>query len=178
MILKENIGFVGNLAGPIKTVAQRIGYVSLVITAFLTMFFGKIDPIFVENLRIGVIDSIKPVLETTSKVTEVFLTVEKEALSLYNIRTDNKSLIDQNKKLLKWEALARKLEAENKILRSLVNFVPSKEANFVSARVIADTSGAFANSIVLNAGKTSGVKKGQAVIIDDGLVGRVADLPN
>ena len=95
--MKENIGFVGNLAGPIKTVAQRIGYVSLVITAFLTMFFGKIDPIFVENLRIGVIDSIKPVLEMTSKVTEVFLTVEKEALSLYNIRTDNKSLIDQNK---------------------------------------------------------------------------------
>jgi rod shape-determining protein MreC len=40
--------------------------------------------------------------------------------------------------------------------------------------VIADTGGAFAHSLVLNAGSRAGVGKGQAVVTGEGMVGRIA----
>jgi len=74
---------------------------------------------------------------------------------------------------MEWQASARKLAAENVHLRSLLNFAPGAEPGFVTARVIADTGGAFVHSILVSAGVRDGVAKGQAVVTGDGLVGRV-----
>ncbi len=76
--------------------------------------------------------------------------------------------------MLQWQAAALRLEAENKNLRDLLNYVPGPEPSFITARVIADTGGAFAHSLILNAGVRDGVAKGQAAMTGDGLVGRVA----
>ena len=72
--------------------------------------------------------------------------------------------------------LARKLKVENRNLRNLLNFPVDPAAGFITARVIADTGGAFANSVVINVGNKSGVLKGQPTITGEGLVGRVTDV--
>ena len=53
---------------------------------------------------------------------------------------------------------------------------PEQGASFVTARVIADTGGAFSQSVIVNAGARDGVQKGQAAVTADGLVGRVIDV--
>ena len=174
MILKENPGQISGFAGPIKTFAQRFTYLALVFSAFTLMMFGKVDPIFVDRVRANIVDKLGPVLEVTSSATETLFSAVDEITTLFTIRQTNEKLKTQNYRLLEWLALARKLEAENELLRNLLNFKPSHEASFISARVIADTSGTFANSIVLNAGKIDSVRRGQAVVVGEGLVGRVA----
>jgi len=59
-------------------------------------------------------------------------------------------------------------------LQELLNYVPDLSVGYISARVIADTGGAFAHSLLLNAGERDGVQKGQAAITGEGLVGRIA----
>jgi rod shape-determining protein MreC len=83
-------------------------------------------------------------------------------------------LRQDKERLLHWQSVARKLEAENKALRAQLNYLPGPQASYVSARVIADTGGAFAHSLLLNIGHQVGVGKGHAVVTGDGLVGRVA----
>src|SRR6185295_9050516 len=61
----------------------------------------------------------------------------------------------------------------NRSLRGLLSAVPEPTANFVTARVVADPGGAFAQSIIITAGQSHGVKKGQVVMTGEGLMGRV-----
>ena len=86
----------------------------------------------------------------------------------------NKSLRDERDRLLHWQTLARKLEMENRALKGLLNFETGPEARFISSRVVADPGGAFAHSLILNAGEKAGIRKGQAVVTGDGLIGRIS----
>ncbi|NJN06199.1 MAG: rod shape-determining protein MreC [Rhodobacteraceae bacterium] len=76
--------------------------------------------------------------------------------------------------LMQWQTIARQLEAENAALKQLLHFVPDPEVRFVTARVVADSGGAFAHSVLLGAGLRDGVGKGQPVVADQALVGRIA----
>jgi rod shape-determining protein MreC len=90
------------------------------------------------------------------------------------LHDENERLYRDRERLLQWQTVARHLEAENATLRQLLKFVPEPDARFVTARVIADSGGAFAHSLLLSAGASSGVGKGQAVVTGEGLVGRIA----
>jgi rod shape-determining protein MreC len=99
--------------------------------------------------------------------------VVAEVRELVNLRAENAQLRKERDRLLQWEAAGRRLEAENQALQRLLRFIPHEARGFISARVIADTGGAFAHSLVLNAGSDDDVRRGQAVVSGDGLVGRV-----
>jgi len=174
MGLKDSPRQTSGIAQPAKTMAQRFAYLALVLAALAAMMLGKVDPAAMERIRILVTDSVAPILEVISRPVESANRMVQEAQDLYAIRAVNAKLKLDNERLLQWQTVGRKLEAENNALRSLLNFVPDKQARFVTARVIADTGGAFANSILLNTGQREGVRKGQAAVSGDGLVGRIA----
>ena len=61
-------------------------------------------------------------------------------------------------------------------LESLSKTVDEPKIDFITARVIADTSGAFVRSVVIGAGRQSSVRTGYPVVNADGLVGRVVEI--
>jgi rod shape-determining protein MreC len=89
------------------------------------------------------------------------------------IRRENAMLREENRRLLQWQSASQRLDSQNRDLRGLLSVVPEPQAHFVTARVIADTGGAFAQSIIVMAGHAEGVAKGQVVLSGEGLVGRV-----
>jgi rod shape-determining protein MreC len=93
--------------------------------------------------------------------------------ALAQVHERNEKLQQDKDRLLQWQSVARMLQAENQALRAQLNYVPGPDASYISARVIADTGGAFAHSVLLNIGHQPGVEKGHAVVTGDGLIGRV-----
>lgn len=174
--MKERPRTFGRIAQPIKTIAQRFAYVSLVGAAFGLMLLGKADVVLVERLRISVTDAFAPILAAVSQPVASVSRMIGEAEDLLRVREENTALRQDRTRLVQWQAIARKLEAENRALRAMLNFVPGPAVSFVTARVIADAGGAFAHSLVVNAGEREGVKKGSAVVTGDGLIGRIAGL--
>src|SRR6202012_1555293 len=88
-------------------------------------------------------------------------------------------LKQENQRLGSWEWRARRLEAKLGDLEALAKVVPEQKLEFVTSRVIADSTGAFAHSITIDAGRLRKVKCGYPVITADGLIGRVVDIaPN
>jgi rod shape-determining protein MreC len=162
----------------IRTLAQRFLYLGLVGAAFALMLLGKADVLLVERMRAHVTDAVAPILDFASRPIASAKEMINEVRAMTALKSENERLLQERARLLQWQAVARKLEAENKALKSLLNFKSSAATNFLTARVIADAGGAFAHSIVLNIGKRDGVKNGQAVITGDGLVGRVAVVGN
>ncbi|MDP6172604.1 MAG: rod shape-determining protein MreC [Rhodospirillales bacterium] len=164
------------IAAPLKSFVQRGTYLALVLAAFGLMLIGKTDAIMVDRLRAEVTDAVAPILEALSRpITTVSKGVDNfRELSV--LRDENLRLRQENTHLLQWQTAARKLGTENLSLRAMLGFVPDPDAKFITARVIADTGGAFAHTFILNAGSRAGVTKGQAVISHGGLVGRVAEV--
>ena len=162
---------VSRLAQPIRGLAQRFAYLGLVATAVGLMILGKVDLILVENLRAHVTDAVAPILDAVSRPADSIAKVVDQVRELASLRQENLRLRQNQTRLLQWQAAARRLEAENHSLRNLLNFVPGAEPSFITARVIADTGGAFVHSLILNAGMRDGVAKGQAAMTGHGLAG-------
>ena len=157
-----------------RNLVQRFAFVGLVLGAFALMLLGKADALLMERIRAQVTDAVAPVLEVLSQPVVAITDVVENIQEITALREENDRLRAERERLLQWQSAARNLEAENRSLRDLLHFKPGPEASYISARVIADTGGAFAHSRVVNAGARDGVRKGQAVITGEGLVGRVA----
>jgi len=171
--VKQRQGTVVQAAQPIKSLIQRFAYVGLVMLAIAVLMFGKADAVLIEQARIYVTDAVAPVLNLLSRPAATLSNWVNQGNEMIALREENARLREENSRLLQWQTVARKLDAENSELRGLSKFQPQGTQSYISARVIADAGGTFAHSLVLSAGRRSGVEKGQAVISGEGLVGRV-----
>ncbi len=174
--MKKPSGSVSRLTTPIKAWAQRFAFLFLVVGAFALMLLGKADTVLVERIRTSVGDAAAPMLEFIARPIDTISATVEGIGELADMRTRNASLERENERLRHWQTVARRLEAENAALRSLTDMVPDPRLRFVTARVIGDQGGAFARSVLVNAGTRDGVAKGQAAITSEGLAGRVAEV--
>lgn len=167
-----------SIAQPVRSVWSRFAFAMLLAGAFALMLIGKADVLLIERLRTTVADFVAPVLEVLSRpaasVSDTLATLRQ----LRDMRAENDRLRVDNERLERWQHVARQLEAENKALRALTNFVPDPSAAFITARVIADAGGAFVRSVMINAGARQGVRRGLAAVTGEGLVGAVVDVGN
>jgi rod shape-determining protein MreC len=159
--------------GMLKSLLRRSAFLLLVGLTFALMLIGKTDRVLVEWVRVAATDAVTPILRVMSEPAGAIFNLVGNVRELAAIRDKNAELRETNTRLLQWQSVAQKLEAENKSLRSLLTLVPEPNASFVTGRVVADAGGAFAQSLIVIAGSSRGVKKGQIVTTDNGLVGRV-----
>ncbi|MCF8479363.1 MAG: rod shape-determining protein MreC [Rhodospirillum sp.] len=161
--------------GALGAFLQKSAFLMLAFVAFAFMLLGKADTVLVERVRSTVLDAAAPVLDFMSTPAENVAAVFSTFRELAAIRAENDRLEKENARLMRWQTAARHLEAENDALREQLGYIPEPEASYITGRVVADTGGTFARSLVVLAGTRDGVRKGQAVVSGEGLVGTVAE---
>ncbi|MFQ5773465.1 MAG: rod shape-determining protein MreC [Kiloniellaceae bacterium] len=174
--MKKPAGSVSHVTTPIRAWLQRFAFLLLVTSAFGLMLLGKADTVLVERARMAFVDAAAPLLDLASRPLGTVTDLIQQVRELAALREENAALRRENERLKNWQAVARRLEAENAAFRKLVHSVPEPGLRFVTARVIGDSGGAFARSVLVNAGTRDGVAKGQAAITSSGLAGRVAEV--
>jgi rod shape-determining protein MreC len=93
--------------------------------------------------------------------------------SIFTIYGDNAELRRENAELHKWQQVALSLEDRLRGYQQLLNAVPDEKTPFITARVIGESSRPFVKTLILNAGSVQRVSKGQAVVDERGLLGRI-----
>jgi rod shape-determining protein MreC len=166
----------GRLTIPVKALTQRFAFLLLLSAAVGLIVLGQTESRWVEQLRTAVVDAVAPALDAGSRPLGALSEFVRGLRQVSALRTENEFLREENARLLHWQAVARRLEAESRALQSLMRYTPKPAATFITARVVAVTGGAFMRSVVLNAGIRDGVNKGSPVINGDGLVGRVLEV--
>lgn len=174
--MKERQYSFTRVAQPIRNFAQRFAYVGLIVAAFGLMMLAKVDTVLVERARTHMTDAVAPILDVASRPLDTINRGVEEIKAMTALYEENARLREEQTRLMQWKTAAQRLEAENRILREQLNVIPEREASFITARVIADTGGAFSQSVIVNSGARDGVKRGQAAVTTDGLVGRVIDV--
>lgn len=168
-------GAVGRLA-TLRLLAQRFAFVSLIVAAFALMIVGKADILLIERTRTLVADALAPIFDVMSRPAATIAEMVENVRTLAALRTENARLKAENQRLMHWQIVARRLEAESGVLHQQLNVVPDPDPAFVTARVIGDLGSAFGHSMLLAAGARDGLRKGQAVLAGEVLVGHIAEV--
>ena len=166
------------LAVPGRVFAQRFGYAFLACAAITLMILSQAEPRLVETLRVGVADAVAPIFGFFSQPAATIADGFDELNGMLAVHERNERLEHDNAQLRKWQAVAEQLGYENDTFRRMLKVVPDQRAGYITARVIADSGGPFIHMVMVNAGESHGVRKGQAVVNHEGLVGRVLEVGN
>lgn len=173
--MKQHSGPVGRVAA-LRLLVHRFAFLALIAAAFGLMLIGKAETLLVERARMAVVDAVAPILDVLARPAATIAEVVEHVRELSALRAENVHLREENAKLMHWQTVARRLDHENRSLRAQLNYVPDPDPSFITARIVADTGGAFVHSLLVNAGSRDGVRKGQAVVAGEVLVGRIAEV--
>ncbi len=173
--MKQHSGPIGRVA-TLKLVAHRFALFGLIAVSFGLMLLGKADTVLVERVRTTVVDAATPILDVMARPAASIADLVDSVRHLVSLRAENAQLREENARLMHWQTAARRLAHENQALRAQLNFVPEPDSAFITGRVVADTGGAFVHSLLINSGASDGVRKGQAVVAGEVLVGRIAEV--
>lgn len=128
-----------------------------------------------KKAREGVIDAASPVLEfiagPIASVNELFGYVG----DYFRVLEQNEALREENAELRQWMEEALELRSVVAAYEGLQTYKAPLEARPIDAFVIGEANDAFARSMIVNAGRGSNVEAGQAVVDQNGLVGRIVD---
>lgn len=174
--MKDRPGSVLRLTQPVKLWLQRFTFLLLLGAAVGLMLLGKADTVLVERMRVTVTDAMAPVLDALSRPTAAVNDLVDHGRNAYGLALENRTLREENARLLQWQSYARRLEAENAALRGLASYAPEAAATDITARVIGGSGGAYVRSVLVAAGSRHGVRKGQAAVAGAGLAGRVSEV--
>lgn len=175
-MLRPRHGRVSRLTVPTGAVVQRSAYLLLISAALMLLILGRSDNEAVSRFRTTVTDLLAPALTVMSEPVHHVNQLVQAGEDLWYTYRDNARLREDIARLSSWQQIARKLEQENAVLRAQLNLRPEPQPFFITARVIADTGGAFVRTLLVNAGSRDGVLPGQAALAGDGLIGRITSV--
>jgi len=156
----------------LKVLAKKFALVILFLAAIVLMLLNKNNDPVVGQIT-GATTTIVAMVVDVLVVPAKLLAKSYDFFSqLSTIRQNNERLSAENKQLRLLKDKYEALEVENKLLTELLNYVPLPSVSYISARVVAEESDAFAHSMVAYIGNEN-VEKGDVVLSDRGVVGRV-----
>ncbi len=156
-----------------NAIFPRILWGGLVFAAAMLMVWQVAAPDRAHQFRQKILVAFSPVLTVASDLSQNVTQILFHAGSFTSLKAENHEL---KERLLNFQALQMdniKLLEENQALRKQLHVIDDLPMQFISARIISDSSSGFSRNVVINAGKEDGVKKGQVVMADMALVGRV-----
>ena len=126
-----------------------------------------------KKAREGVIDAAAPVLELVAGpvayVNELFGYVG----DYFRVLEQNEALREENAELRQWMQDALELRTIVASYEGLQTYQAPPEALPIDAFVIGEANDAFSRSMIVNAGRARNVETGQAVVDENGLIGRI-----
>ncbi|ODT87681.1 rod shape-determining protein MreC [Phenylobacterium sp. SCN 70-31] len=87
--------------------------------------------------------------------------------------SENRRLREELEKARRWQEIAVSLQDTNERYRAILGLKTDPPIPMASARVVTDSRGPFAQSRLANAGTERGIKPGNPVMSENGLIGRV-----
>ena len=161
---------------PIKVMADRFAFAALIASSIGLLIIGKANFGLFAMVNTRIADALTPITAVLSEPVDASRALVDTIGEMAAVFDENQRLREQNQRLLEWQDVARHLASENRTLRRALHMeVEAERPTVVAARVVADTGGPFVHTVLVDAGRNSGVTRGMAAVNDRGLVGRVIE---
>lgn len=145
----------------------------LVFCSLALLVLSRLDHPVVQSVRDAAMPVVAPVLSWIATPLAPVRGVIDRTASAFVSHDELARLKAENQQLRSWEWRARDLERQLMALGRAAKRVEAPQIRYLTTQVIADSTGPFARSVVIDAGESAGVRVGHPVINADGVVGRV-----
>lgn len=166
----------GSYSETLALLNGRAGFALLSFIAVCFLVVTLVRPSVFSGPRIGVVDVFMPVLSTISRPFQNMADAVSEVSGRATLKAENVKLKAENARLREWYQTALMLQAENQSLQKLLNLKVDANHKYVTTRVVSDAGNAFVKSLLISSGYESGIKKNQAVLAGEGMIGRVIEV--
>jgi rod shape-determining protein MreC len=96
--------------------------------------------------------------------------------SIGDLKKENENLLEGNRKLSAENVRLKDIEKENEVLRKEMGLVPKNRFDLEGGFVIAQDPQGFGNYLIIDKGKSKGIKEGMSVIVSGGiLIGKISE---
>jgi rod shape-determining protein MreC len=154
-----------------------VGTLVVVSLALVTVYFREADGGPLHSVQSTAASVLRPFEVAAERVARPFRDAASWAGGLFDAKAENKKLKAEVEELRQQVILTQSALRENRLLRSLIAYRdgPRFPADYrgVAARVISRAPTQFEQQIVVSAGRNAGIRRDDAVVTADGLVGRV-----
>jgi len=145
----------------------------LTALAIALILIGKAQSTLFDQTRASVTDWAAPALQVVRAPLVGLDRWMGSIGEIFSVYRENLRLKDENARLRQWRNAAIVLDNRVKRYQLLLRAVPDPQLSSVMARVIGRSNQPFLQTMILDAGKTQGIKPGQAVIDARGMIGRI-----
>lgn len=153
----------------------RAMLISLVALSLSLLVLNRTHPNLILQARVTLADATGAMMSIISRPASAVQQVGSWVNEMSNLRGENIALKAEVARLSALQATASELKAENDALRQLIRTVPTGKVEYISARIVSETTSAYMRSALILGGTRDGIGMNQAVLSPDGLVGRVIE---
>jgi rod shape-determining protein MreC len=153
--------------------SAQLSLAILVVLAIGLVILGKAQSSLFDRARTYYSDSIAPALKSVGRPFDGVSNWFSGAGHFLDVYQENLRLKQEVAELKQYQSQKQVLEARVKRYQLLLNAVPDPAQESIAARVIGRDNRPFLNTLILDAGKSRGVKPGEAVVDLRGMIGRV-----
>lgn len=143
------------------------------ILAVAVVLFGKTQSTLFDRVRTDLADFMSPVMASIQAPTQAVGKWLGSVGDIFFVHQENLRLKEENARLRQWHNTALILNERIKRYQLLLHAVPDPAMSSVVARVIGRSNHPFLQTLILDAGRAQGVKPGQAVLDQRGMIGRI-----
>ncbi len=159
-----------------KTQLKRLVPVPFVLGGLILFVLTAMNAPVVISLKTKLMEFMAPVIFVVSYPVQFAQDKMESVSSFFNVYEENKQLKKENEILKSWQKLAFKLVVDQKELSQLLNYKPVAQGREYVVRILADYNSPFSQSVIINGGINIGVKKGDVLVTNNGLLGHVIEV--
>lgn len=161
--------------GELMVLARRMLVVALFLLSFILILLDKMDSSAANTANRVALETAGPIMQAVEYPSRIIHRIYTYFYDVSHIYTENLILRAENKQMMILQNKVRTLEVENQLLGRLLNYVPPEDASFITAKIIAESGDNFTQMLLLYIGN-EGVRKGQIVLGDESVVGRIDEV--
>ena len=152
---------------------SQLPLVIVLALAVVLVLLGRAQTGLFDRARMRITDWMAPVLISVHTPIQAFNRWVGSVDQLFVVYRENLALKDENARLKQWRNVAIVMQNRVRHYQDLLHAVPDPDVHSVLAHVIGRASRPFLQTMILDAGESSNVKPGEAVVDDRGMIGRI-----
>ena len=139
-------------------------WAALVFVSIAMLVLSCLNHSAIRDVRARISQAMAPVLSAAMVPFDPLRAAVKHVSGSFGLAEEASRLRDENQRLKGWEWRAHELERKLAGLSDQTRLVQDPPLDFITARVIATSSGPFVRSAMINAGAQQNVKNGYPVV--------------
>lgn len=162
-----------------KKIGQKFTAFFFIVASIALLVLGRSQTALIEQTRAQIFNAFIPAIKVVDLPRGATSGLSDWIRNVAVVFSDNQFLREENADLKRQLTEATELEIDNLRLKNLLNIKDGTVTTITASRIVSDSNSPFFKSMLINSGTNDGIKKGHAVVNEEGVIGRTINVaPN